>query len=109
MAITFKELGQARDNDTSTHSVYSPGAGVEAKFFVSLCNTTGSSALISVFKDDDGTIYDESTALLYEYPLDANGIMQLGPYMMNDSSGNLAYQQGTANAITITVDGVEIT
>lgn len=106
-----KQLGQRRDNDTSTHSVYSPNSGVTAIIkTIVLCNTTASGAAVSVFLDDDGSTYDQSTALIYDFNVMANGTMELdGFYPMNNESGNLAYQQGTANAITITVFGAEIT
>lgn len=111
MAFQEKQLGQRRDNDTSTHSVYSPGASTTAIIkTITLCNTTNSDALIRIFIDDDGTTYDESTAIVYDVTVDANSFLQIdGFYPMNDSGGNLAYQQGTANAITITVFGAEVT
>ena len=111
MAFQEKQLGQARDNDTNTHSIYSPGASTTAIIkTITLCNTTGSAATVRLFIDDDGTTYDESTAILYDVTIDANSFLQIdGFYPMNDPSGNIAYQQGTANAITITVFGAEVT
>jgi len=111
MAFQEKQLGQRRDNDTSAHSVYSPGASTTAVIkTITLMNTTSTDATIRLFIDDDGTTYDQSTAILYDVIIDANSLLQLdGFYPMNDASGNLAYQQGTANAITITVFGAEIT
>ena len=105
-----KQLGQARDNDTSTHSVYSPGAKVTAIITtVVLANTSSRSAEVNVYIDDDGTTYDESTCIAPNIliPRGASEII-MGFFPMNNSSGNLAYKQGTANAITITAFGVEI-
>ena len=74
-----------------------------------LANTTASSATVRVFMDDDGTTYDQSTALLYDVAIDSYSTTQLdGYYPMNNSSGNIAYQQGTPNAITISVFGAEV-
>jgi hypothetical protein len=111
MAFQEKQLGQRRDNDTNTHSVYSPGASVSAIIkTITLCNTSSSEATVRLFIDDDGTTYDESTAILYDVTVDAKSFLQIdGFYPMNDAGGNLAYQQGTANAITITVFGAEVT
>ena len=111
MAFQEKQLGQRRDNDTNTHSIYSPGANTTAIIkTIVIANTTGSDADIRVFIDDNGTTYDQSTALMYDVPIDANSTTQLcGFYPMNDATGNIAYQQGTGNACTVTVFGAEIT
>lgn len=105
-----KQLGQARDNDTDAHSVYSPGAKVTAIITtIVLANTSDSTAAIRVFIDDDGTTYNQTTAIAYDI-LIARGASEIimGFFPMSNPSGNLAYQQGTANAITITAFGVEI-
>lgn len=105
-----KQLGQSRDNDTSTHSVYSPGIDVTAIITtIVLANTSDATATIRVFIDDDGTTYNQTTAIAYDI-LIARGASEIimGFFPMNNPSGNLAYQQGTANAITITILGVEI-
>ena len=110
MAFAEKQLGQRRDADTSTHSIYSPAANVVGivKTIV-LCNTTVDVATISIFMDDDGTTYDKSTAIMYEVPIAANSTTQLdGFYPMNNSSGNIACQQGTSGAICVSVFGAEI-
>lgn len=110
MAYQEKQLGQSRDNDTDTHSIYSPIAGVTAIVTtIVLANVSDSSAKVRVFIDDDGNTYDQTTAIAYDI-LIARGSSEIimGFFPMNDKDGNLAYQQGTANAITITAFGVEI-
>ena len=110
MAYQEKQLGQARDNDTDTHSVYSPAADTTAIVTtIILANTSDSSAKVRVFIDDDGTTYNQATAIAYDIII-ARGSSEviMGFFPMNNEDGNLAYQQGTANAITITVFGVEI-
>ena len=111
MAIQEKQLGQAREDSTNAVSVYSPGSGVTAVIkSIILCNTTGTDETFRVFLDDNGTTYDQSTALFYDVPIEANTTVELDSYIpMNNSSGNLAYRSSTANAITITVSGSEIT
>jgi hypothetical protein len=93
--------------------VYSPPdvdttAGIKT---VILCNQTGSSATFRIFLDDNGSTYDESTALYYDNALAANSTLTLefadDGLIMSDSTGNLAYRVGTANAITVTVSGYE--
>jgi len=110
MAYQEKQLGQKRDNDTATHSVYSPAANVTAIVTtIVLANTSSSSATVRVFIDDDGTTYNQTTAIAYDILIAAGASeIIMGFFPMNDSAGNLAYQQGTANAITITAFGTEI-
>ena len=98
-----QELGQTRENSTNAVSVYEAITPTKITS-ITLCNVTGSPANFSLFLDVNGTTYDESTALYFEAPLPANSTLTItAPYFMN--AGNLAYQNGTANAITITASG----
>lgn len=110
MAFKETQLGQARENSTNAVSVYSPASGVRGIIKnISLCNTTASMVTFRIFLDNNGTTYDQSTARYYDAPLPGNSTLELIVWWpMADSTGNLAYQSGVANAITITVDGVEI-
>ena len=111
MAMQEKQLGQARENSTNAVSVYSPGASTTAIIkSITVCNQSGASATFRIFLDDDGTTYDQSTALYYDVAISADAVVQIDTYWpMNDANGNLAYRSSVANAITITVFGVEIT
>lgn len=111
MAFTPKQLAQARENSTNAVSVYSPGASTTGIIKnVTLSNTSGGDATFRIFQDDNGTTYDESTALFWNAPLPANTTVILPVYYpMNNSSGNFAYRTSAANAITITLHGVEVT
>jgi len=110
MTMQEKQLGQARENSTSAVSVYSPAAGVTAIISsIRICNNTGSARTFSLFVDDDGTTYDESTAIYFGAALTANQTLAIDGFMaMNNSSGNLAYSSSFANGVTITVFGAEI-
>lgn len=109
--IQEQTLGQARENSTNAVSVYSPAIKTTAVIkTVVLCNQTGSAATFRIFLDDDGTTYSEATALFYDAPLAANSTVTIDTFWtMNNVDGNLAYRSNTANAITITVFGAEIT
>ena len=110
MAMQEKQLGQARENSTNAASIYSPAASTTAiiKSLV-VCNQSGARATFRIFLDDNGSTYDQSTAMFYDIPLPANTTIQIDTYWcMNNQSGNLAYRSSVANAITITVMGVEI-
>ena len=111
MALQEKQLGQARPAGTTAVSIYSPGAGVTAIIRnVTVTNTTGLAANFSLYHDDDGTTYDQTTALYYTVRIEKNQTISLTAFMaMNNSSGNLAVQTDTANALTFTVYGAEAT
>lgn len=111
MKIQEKQLGQLRPANTTAASLYSPGAGVTTIIAsVVVCNTTGTSAKFRVFLDDDGTTYDETTALFYDVDIEANTTVQVDTfYAMNNSSGNLAVRTDTNDALTFTCFGAEIT
>lgn len=109
-----KQLGQSRPSDTTAVSLYSPASGIVSAEITSLfvANTTGSAATYRIFIDDDGTTYDQSTALAYDVSLAANTFTEIlsgSKVFMNNASGNLAVRAGTGNALTFTVFGIETT
>lgn len=74
-----------------------------------ICNTTGTSATFRIFVDDDGTTYDESTALFWDVSINGNATIELNTFIALDNSlGNLAVRTSVANALTFTAFGAEI-
>ena len=94
MALQEKQLGQARENSTSAVSVYSPAASATAIIKnIMVTNTSAASATVSIFVDDNGTTYDESTAIMWAGVVDVGKTVTLDSFIaMNDATGNLAYQ-----------------
>ena len=111
MANTFKQLGQARENSTNAVSVYSPPASTETIVkSIIIANTSGADATVRMFVDDDGTTYDESTSVAWDVNIPAGSVWDREVTVtMNDSTGNFAYRSSVANALTITLNGVEQT
>jgi len=112
MQIIPKQLGQKRENGTSAVKVYSPGQGKTGRITsVTFCNTSTASARAYLFIDNDGTTYDESTALFWNVRVDANSTVQFTNergFILNGENANAAYKTSVANAITITIDGEEM-
>lgn len=106
----LKQLGQSRPSGTTAASIYSPASGIRAIVkTIFVANNTGSAATFRLFHDEDGTTYDESTALDFDVSVSANSttlLTDLNIGMIN-SSGNLAVRTGTGNALTFTVYGEE--
>jgi|TARA_Y100000296_G_C5174000_1_gene258951 hypothetical protein len=110
MAVfSVKQLGQLRPANTTAASLYSPAANTNAilKTLV-VCNQTAAPADYRVFHDDNGTTYDETTALFFDVTLAAN-VTDVIPLNagMNDSTGNFAVRTDTNNALTFTLYGSE--
>ena len=111
MALQEKQLGQTKPAGTSPVSIYSPGAGVTAIIRnITVTNLTGLAVEFSIYHDDDGTTYDETTALFFTVRVEKNQTVQLTAYVaMNNPAGNLAVQSSTASALNFTVYGAEST
>lgn len=110
-----KQLGQARPGDTDPVSIYSPADGARAEILqIVVCNTTGSAATFRIFHDDDGSTYNQTTALYYDKTVAANDTLRIWPnkspgFAMANPDGNLAVRSGTSDALTFTVYGNELT
>ncbi len=111
MPRTYKQLGQKRENSTNAVSVYSPAASTQTIIkSIIVTNTTASVAKVRVFVDSNGTTYDENTSIVWDAEVPGNKLMSMEITLcMNDSTGNLAYRSSIANALTVTVSGLEIT
>ncbi len=109
--IQEKQLGQLRPANTTAATLYSPGASTTAIIkSIVVCNTSGSAATFRIFLDDNGTTYDQTTALFYDIAIAADTTIQIDTYYaMNDSTGNLAVRTSVNNALTFTCFGAEIT
>lgn len=108
--ITEKQLGQNRPPTGGTAvSNYSPASGTAIIKSIVVCNTSGAAATYSIFLDDDGTTYDQTTAVFFDVPIDADDTHLLQVYWPLDSAGNLATEASVNNAVTFTSLGMEIT
>ena len=103
------ELAQSRPGDTNAVSIYSPPTSTNTTLAaVYICNTTANTQKFRIFLDQDGTTYDETTALFWDVPLASDTTMLLdGDWPMDNSSGNLAVRTDLASAFTFTVFGSE--
>lgn len=104
-----KQLAQVRPANTTAVSAYSPSEGVTAIIkWIEICNTSGSSADFRLFHDDDGTTYDETTALAWDEPVAADDSYGVEVYYPVKSTGNFAVRTDTNSALTFTLYGEEI-
>lgn len=104
-------LAQSRPTDTNAASVYSPPSGIITEITqVIVAENSGNTPSYRIFLDNDGTTYDQTTALFYDVATAANTSYELishGSWWMTDSDGNLAVRTSGANQLTFTVFGIE--
>lgn len=102
-----EQLGQLRPADTNAASLYSPNTGQQAEITkIVVCETSGATPTFRIFHDDDGTTYDQSTALYYNAGLSANETKEIETnWFMSNPSGNIGVRSSSANAITFTAYG----
>jgi len=107
MASTLKQLAQAQATITAT-SIYSPGTGGTGIIRqIIVCNTDTVTRMFDIYIDDDGTVYDATTALYYEVSIGPKETYNIPTkWFMNNSAGNLAVKADAAGVVTITVMGV---
>lgn len=106
MAIDYTQLAQYRVANTSPLSIYQSGTSQTVQLFIKICNVSSGSAFVRVFHDQNGTTYDESTALVYDLKILPGELLELDHIFANNPSGNIAYRSSVANALTATVYGV---
>ncbi len=111
MPFQEKHIAQVRPPATTPVSAYSPATGVTGIVrSITVCNTSAAKAKFSIFLDDDGATFDESTALYFEADLQAKQTFEREVYWpMNNSAGNLGVRSTVANALTFTFHGAEVT
>jgi hypothetical protein len=108
-----KMVGQLRPANTTAASLVSPVSGERISVHtIIVAETSGSDRTFRLFHDDDGTTYDESTALHYDVAISANTTTFLdlqGGIDMVNSSGNLAVRTSSGNALNFTAYGESLT
>ncbi len=100
-------LGQSRPGDTTAVTIYSPASGEHTKITrIVVCNTSSGTQKFRIFLDNDGTTYDETTALFWDVTTPTDTTVEIeGDWWMNNASGNLAVRTDSASAFTFTVFG----
>lgn len=109
--LTPKLLGQGRYNNTTNNTVYTVPASTTAQFTsIRVCNTTASATTVRVFVTPSGGTSDQTTAIVYGFTIPANDYHEFieKPIILG-TGGTLVFQNGTANAGTITASGLELT
>lgn len=106
----MKQLAQLRPSTTDAESLYSPSENREFSMrVINVCNVGATQAKVSVYHDKDGAVYDETTALVWQYTLLPSDIFQVEIDLSGDqASSNIGVQTSVADALNFTAYGEEV-
>lgn len=103
------QLAQSRPSGTTATSIYTATLRTEITV-ISICNTTANTAKFGIFHDDDGSTFDQTTALHYTQDIPSYTTVYLNAESLGGITiapdGQLGIQTDTASALTFTVYGV---
>lgn len=104
MTLRYQQYDQVRENSTNPVAVFALATNMrQAQLYLKIANTSNQSALVRLFHDDDGTTYDESTAIVWDLKIVPGEILEVDHLFVNNSSGRVAYRSSVANALTATI------
>lgn len=102
------QLGQLRPADANAASLYTPDVSGTVRELI-VCNTSGADAKARIFHDEDGSTYDEDTALYWDVTVyaDRPPLHLTGLEWGVQHGGNVAVRSDTADALNFTAYGTE--
>ncbi len=99
-----RQLFQTRPAGTSAATAWTAPYFGQYKFTtIRATNVTASPVVVSIYHDDDGSTYDQTSALEYQVTLPANGSMTISNEVAGYSSGGtVGVQTATGSAVNFT-------
>ena len=109
-AAAGAQLAQVRPAGTTAVNLFTALMQTEITNIV-LANVTSGAIVVSLFHDDDGSTFDQTTALYYQVTIAANSTLEIeanciGAGFHMQKEGQLGIQVDTANALNATVYGL---
>lgn len=109
MPTVYKVLGQAAPANTSNANLYTvPAATSAIVSTIAIANTTATAATADIFVRIAGAAAATSNAILYDASVSANSVATFTLGMTLAATDIITIQTGTANALTFTAFGSEI-
>ena len=101
-----KQLAQEELTNSAT-SIYSPGTDEEVEITaIYISNRDGKDRWFNMWHDEDGTTYDDTTALFVEVDIPGDSTLVIeDPIYLNNAAGNLAMEAEANNDMTVTIYG----
>ncbi|MDA9091508.1 hypothetical protein N9J84_05310 [Porticoccaceae bacterium] len=109
MNVSGFQAAQIRPSGTTAVSAYTASIVTEIRK-IAICNTTGSAAKFSLYHDDGGSTFDQTTALHYQQLVPSNTTITIDADMEAGGitvkvGGQIGVQTDTTNAFTFTMYG----
>ena len=109
-----RQMGQLAPANTTAAAIYSPATGVKGEVnLIIVCNTGTTIVKYRIFHDADGSTYADGSALFYDVSLGSGETDTIccepGIIVDGENSGTIGVRTDTANDLTFTVYGWEIT
>ena len=109
MFASGSQLAQIRPSSTAAQSVFTARLHTEITKIL-ICNTTGSAVDASLYHDDDGSTFDETTALIFGKSVSGNDTLTIevagpGGGLQLAPDAQLGVKTGTGSALTFTIYG----
>lgn len=109
MATTYKILGQSAPANTSNADMITVGASKSQIIStLQIANSTASDATCRVFARIAGAAAATTNAVLYDVTVPGNGFISLTQGITLAATDVLTVRTGTANALTFTAFGTEL-
>lgn len=109
MAIALKQIAQTQLGTTDATSLIQAASGQEICIkSVRVANTSAGNVAVTLYHDDDGSTYNDTTTVLPQTTIPALKILTDGgdmTYFLNNTSGNFAAKASVIDALTITLYG----
>lgn len=111
MALQEKILGQNRPSSSNAMTVYTVPASTTAILStIHICNTSSNDVTFSIFMDNTGSTYDETTALYYDVDIRSKETYKIQTHIgMDTAGGTLGVKVSQASTCTFTFNGAEFT
>lgn len=103
---TPNDLYQGQPGTTDTLLYTAPAAGVSAVRNIHVANTTGTAATITIGLNAGGALA-AANHFMSAVSIPANGTYDWSGFKIINASGTIRGLQGTASALTVSIDGVE--
>ena len=108
--VNGAQLAQLRPSGTTTTTLFSASLRTEVTC-IFIANTTTNTCAMSLYHDDDGSTFDETTALYFSKSVAANDTVKIeanspGSGITVRAGGKIGVKSGVANALTFSLYGI---
>lgn len=109
MPFVYKTLGQAAPSTTDNVDIYTVPSSTQAIVSsIVVCNTTATGSTFRVFQRINAAAAGAANAVAYDIAIPANSTTSLELKLTVDAADVITVRSGTADALTFTLNGSEI-